>query len=38
MNKKDKIQLFENTPVRHEWDADKEEWIHQRPLSLRPRA
>ncbi|MBQ3469414.1 hypothetical protein IJH16_00355 [Candidatus Saccharibacteria bacterium] len=27
MNNKDKIQLFENTPVRHEWDADKEEWL-----------
>ena len=27
MNNKDKIQLFENTPVRHEWDADREEWL-----------
>ncbi|MBR3324024.1 hypothetical protein IKG24_00595 [Candidatus Saccharibacteria bacterium] len=27
MNNNDKIQLFENTPVRHEWDADREEWL-----------
>ncbi|MBR2837002.1 hypothetical protein IKE79_01440 [Candidatus Saccharibacteria bacterium] len=22
-----KVQLFENQPVRHEWDAEKEEWL-----------
>ena len=27
MNNKDRMQLFENTPVRHEWDADREEWL-----------
>lgn len=27
MDNKDKIQLFENTPVRHEWDADRGEWL-----------
>lgn len=27
MNNKDKIQLFENTPVRHEWSADMGEWL-----------
>ena len=27
MDNKDKIQLFENTPVRHEWDANRGEWL-----------
>lgn len=27
MNNKDKMQLFENAPVRHEWDAEREEWL-----------
>ena len=34
---KNEIQLFEDQKIRVAWDAEQEEWVHQRLLAIRIR-
>ena len=34
---KNELQLFEDQKIRVAWDAEQEEWVHQRLLAIRIR-